>query len=260
MDLGLFMGFVLTWALIIGSAMLGGSLVGYYDLPSVVLVVFGSITLMFITHPASKVIAGALATKRLFFPDKFDFAGTIDTLVDFAEKARRDGILSLEAASADIKDPFFKSALQMVIDTTDPAVMEQILNSEIEAASERHEMNKSVYDAMGKYAPAMGMIGTLVGLVVMLKNMADPSAIGPGMAVALLTTLYGALIANGITSPLSDRMSKLSAEEAAYRSLIIRGIMAIQAGDNPNTVHMKLKIALPASCRTERKPALKLAA
>jgi chemotaxis protein MotA len=260
MDIGLLVGFILTWVLIVGSCLLGGSLSGYYDLPSVVLVVFGSTTLVFVTHPAGKVLGALRAAKKLFFPTHFDFPETINLLVSFAEKARRDGILALESASGEITDPFFKNAVQMVVDGTDPAIIEQILHAEIESTAERHDMNKSVYDALGKYAPAMGMIGTLVGLVVMLKNMSDPSAIGPGMAVALLTTLYGALISNGVTGPIADRMARLAGAEAGFRALIIRGILAIQAGDNPNTVRMKLKTALPPAQRTDSKPNLKLAA
>jgi chemotaxis protein MotA len=137
----------------------------------------------------------------------------------------------------------------MAVDGTDPEMIENILNNELDNMSTRHESYKAVLDNLGKYAPAMGMIGTLVGLVVMLGNMEDPSKIGPGMAVALLTTLYGALIANGLTGPMGDRLARRSAEEQMFKTIIIKGVMSIQSGDNPRIVEQKLQTFLPPASR-----------
>ena len=137
----------------------------------------------------------------------------------------------------------------MVVDGTDPELIEQIMANELDTMSERHALGKALFDTIGRYAPAFGMIGTLIGLVVMLKNMDDPSAIGPGMAVALLTTLYGALLANLVVLPIADKLGRRSQEEMLAKHIILRGVMSIQSGDNPRTVEHKLRTFLPPSVR-----------
>jgi chemotaxis protein MotA len=172
-------------------------------------------------------------------------------MVSYAEIARRDGILSLESTTKDIEDPFIVLGIQMAVDGTDPELIEQVLTNDLENLADRHDVGKALLETIGKYAPAFGMIGTLVGLVIMLSNMDDPAAIGPGMAVALLTTMYGAIIANAMSLPLADRLSRRSAEEVLYRTIIIKGVMSIQSGDNPRIVEQKLRTYLPPSERTE---------
>ena len=140
----------------------------------------------------------------------------------------------------------------MAVDGTDPELIEQVMDNELDSLMERHSIGKAMFDGIGKYAPAFGMIGTLVGLVAMLANMSDPSAIGAGMAVALITTLYGALIANAIAIPLADRLALRSSEEVLYKTIIIKGVMAIQSGDNPRTVEQKLRAFLSPSQRPEQ--------
>ena len=171
-------------------------------------------------------------------------------LVGYAEKARRDGILSLEDTTRDLDDRFIVAGIQMVVDGNDPELIEQILESELDAMADRHENGKKLCDTIGKYAPAFGMIVTLIGLVVMLQNMYDPSKIGPGMAVALLTTLYGSLISNMVAGPIADKLAIRNAEELVIKGIIVRGIMSIQAGDNPRVVEQKLLSFLPPSLRT----------
>jgi chemotaxis protein MotA len=172
-------------------------------------------------------------------------------MVSYAEIARRDGILSLENATKDMDDPFIVRGIQMAVDGTDPELIEQIMDNELENLVERHENGKGLFDTLGKYAPAFGMIGTLVGLVAMLANLTDPSSLGAGMAVALITTLYGAIIANAIALPLADRLGRRSADEVLYKTVIIKGVMAIQSGDNPRVVEQKLRTFLPPSARRE---------
>ena len=137
----------------------------------------------------------------------------------------------------------------MAVDGTDPELIEQVMTAELDNLTERHGVGKGMLDAMGKYAPAFGMIGTLVGLVIMLQNMDDPSKIGPGMAVALLTTMYGAIVANAFAGPLADRLARRSAEEVLIKTIIIKGVMSIQSGDNPRIVEQKLKTFLPPAQR-----------
>ena len=249
MDIGLLFGIVGTWLLILWSCLLGGELSVYYDFPSVVLVIGGTFTIIFFCFPVGYVIKLPKAALKAVFATKMPMDKLITDLVQYAETARRDGILSLENAIKEVKDPFLKRGIQMAVDGTDPEMIESILSAELENMSSRHEAFKAVLDNLGKYAPAMGMIGTLVGLVAMLGNMEDPSKIGPGMAVALLTTLYGALIANAMTGPLGDRLARRSGEETMYKTIIIKGVMSIQSGDNPRIVEQKLRTFLPPSAR-----------
>ena len=251
MDLGILFGFIGTWILILWAIFAGGSINMFIDVPSLILVIGGTSAIMFFSFPVRNLRVLIGVVKRAFFPNRMSVEKLIDDMVSYAEIARRDGILSLENTTKDIEDPFIVRGIQMAVDGTDPELIEQIMTNELDNLIERHESCKGIFDTGGKYAPAMGMIGTLVGLVIMLKNMDDPAAIGPGMAVAILTTLYGALISNAICGPLADRLSKRSAEEILYKTIIIKGVMAIQSGDNPRIVEQKLKTFLPPKLRKE---------
>lgn len=250
MDITTIVGVVLAWVLTIFAIVIGGNkLAGYLDIPSVVLVVCGGFcavmtgTTLGALKQLPKIIAKTLFAKS---PDPREL---IQKLVGYAEIARRDGILSLESKTEEMDDPFIVRAIGMAIDGTDPELIESILDSEIENEVSRHRKGKSLLDAYAKYAPAFGMIGTLLGLVAMLQNMDDPSKIGPGMAVALLTTLYGAMIANLMCSPLSDKLGLRADEETRIKQIIVHGVMSIQSGDNPRIVEQKLLTFLPPSGR-----------
>lgn len=167
--------------------------------------------------------------------------------------ARRDGILALENVTDDIKDPFLVSGIQMAVDGTDPDLIETIMMNDLEAVESRHAEGKALFDNIGKFAPAFGMIGTLIGLVIMLQHMDDPSKIGPAMAVALLTTLYGALLANLFAMPMAEKLGLRSREEVLLKLVVIKGVMAIQSGDNPRIVEQKLKTFLPNRLRLRRR-------
>ncbi len=249
MDIGALFGFLGTWILVVWAVLAGGNALIFYDLPSVILVLGGTFTIYFMTFPISYVKKIFAVVKKAFFHKAPGIQKLIDDMVSYAEIARRDGILSLENVTKDIEDPFIVRGIQMAVDGTDPELIEQIMTNELENLGERHDAGKAMLDCLGKYAPAMGMIGTLVGLVIMLQNMSDPSKIGPGMAVAILTTLYGALIANAICGPLSDRLARRNAEEILVKTIIIKGVMSIQSGDNPRIVEQKLTTFLPPALR-----------
>lgn len=249
MDLGTIFGFLGTWALILWAMASGGQLGIFVDVPSVIMVIGGSCTVIFFCFPVNYIKRMATVGKKGFFHTSQSTEKLIDDLVSYAEIARRDGILSLESTTKDIDDPFIVNGIQMAVDGTDPELIEQIMTTELENLEDRHATNKGLFDALVKYAPAFGMIGTLVGLVIMLQNMDDPSMIGPGMAVALLTTMYGALIANTFAGPLSDRLARRSAEEVLLKTIIIKGVMSIQSGDNPRVVEQKLRTFLPPNER-----------
>ena len=249
MDLGILFGFLGTWVLVAWALMASGDITMFVDVPALILVVGASGTVVLYATPMYYVKQVMAIAKKGFFYQAAPVEKLIQEMVRFAEIARRDGILSLENSTKDIKDEFIVSGIQMAVDGTDPELIEQIMTNELDNLIERHDYGKGIFDTIGKYAPAFGMIGTLVGLVIMLKNMDDPAAIGPGMAVALLTTLYGALIANAVALPLADRLGRRSAEEVMTKTIIIKGVMAIQSGDNPRVVEQKLRAFLPPAVR-----------
>jgi len=249
MDLGIIIGFIGTWALILGAILLGGSPIIYIDVPSVILVFGASVTVVFFCFPARNVKGIAGVVKKAVFYKSPSIDQLIEDMVSYAEIARRDGILSLENAIKDIDDPFVVQGMQMAVDGIDPELIEQIMVTDLDNLVERHDTGKGMWDAIGKYAPAMGMIGTLIGLVAMLADLSDPAQIGAGLAVALLTTLYGALVSNAVALPLSDRLARRSSEEVLYKTIIIKGVMSIQSGDNPRIVEQKLRTFLPPSQR-----------
>ncbi|WP_417378836.1 motility protein A [Gimesia sp.] len=227
----------------------GSSFAAFIDIPSAAVVVGGAIAACFIAFPGAAMLLFPKVLKKVFFPKPQELAPVITQIVEFAEIARRDGILALEAKTEEIEDPFILLGIQMAVDGTDVDLMEQILRTEMEAVAGRHKNGKSLMDTVGRYAPAFGMIGTLMGLIIMLGNMDDPEAIGPGMAVALITTLYGALVSNLFFLPFGDKLAYYSKQEFQVREVIIKGLVAIQEGDNPRVIEQKLNTFLPQDQR-----------
>jgi len=247
--IGLFLGFgLLIWSMVSSA---GKDVNAFLNIPSLLIVVGGGIASVMISSPLARFVkAGKFLGKALMHKER-SAQKLIKDLVSYAEIARRDGILSLEGATRDADDPFIVKGIQMAVDGTDPELIEAIMNNELEAIAERHDHGKSIFELLGKYAPAYGMIGTLIGLVVMLKNMSDPSSIGPAMAVALITTFYGSVVANMFALPIADKLAARNDEELMLKTIIIKGVMSIQSGDNPRIVEQKLKTFLPPSLRQE---------
>lgn len=251
MDLGTVIGVVLAVValgigIFIGG---GGDIMAIFDVVSVFIVLFGTIGAVLMSFPLARITGLVGVVKKAFFNDTSDAGETIAELVKYAEVARREGILSLENLMGEMKDPFIVRGVKMAVDGTDPELIRAILDTELDALSDRHGSAKAVLDGVAKYAPAFGMIGTLLGLIFMLKSMDDPSKIGPGMAVALITTLYGAMMANMFASPLADKLSAKDAEEMLVKTIIVTGVMSIQSGDNPRVVESKLLTFLPPAKR-----------
>ncbi len=253
MDIATIVGLIAGIGLMFWAILSKGDFGAFFDAPSIAVVMGGGLASTLISFPLGNVLSIFGVVKKAFLTKARDPADLIKELVGYAEVARRDGILSLENSTKDIDDSFIVSGIQMAVDGTDPELIEQIMTSELEAIAERHENGKALFDTMGKYLPAFGMIGTLIGLVIMLKNMSDPSQIGDGMALALLTTLYGALVANLVALPIADKLDKRSAEEILLKSIVIRGVMAIQAGDNPRVVEQRLTTFIPFSKRASER-------
>ena len=187
--------------------------------------------------------------KSAFVSKEPNLLGMVQTIVSFAEKARREGLLALESDVSELDNEFMKKSIQLVVDGTDPELVKAILDTEIGVREDRHLSNKAVFDTMAELAPAYGMIGTLIGLIAMLGNLQDVSALGPGMAVALITTMYGSMVANMFAGPISKKLAARSAQQIAAMELMVEGILAIQAGENPRIVEEKLKVFLPPRLR-----------
>ena len=252
MDISTVIGIVLGVGLVLGAILMKGALGAFIDPASLAIVAGGTVAAVLISFPLNQVFRIFAVVKQAFFARPVNPVDYVLALTKLAEVARRDGILSLESHLSDGDyDPFLTQGLRMAIDGQDPAVIETALEQEVETVMDRHANGKALFDNVGKYAPAFGMIGTLIGLVIMLGNLSDLTALGPAMAVALITTFYGSVIANMFAMPIADKLATRSAAEIAAKLLVIRGVMSIQAGDNPRIVQQKLLAFLDAKQRVQ---------
>jgi chemotaxis protein MotA len=227
----------------------GASFKAFIDYPSIMVVLGGATASVIISFPLKQFLNTFRVAKNVFFNRQQDFTEVIEQLVSLAETARRDGLLALEGRLEEVDNSFVVLGIQMAVDGTRPEIIEDIMRTEMDAVATRHRNGKGIFDQMGKFAPAFGMIGTLIGLIIMLGNMDDPKAIGPGMAVALITTLYGAVLANLILLPCADKLAFINRHELLSMEIIIRGIMGIQSGDNPRVIEQKLNTFVPPKLR-----------
>lgn len=250
MDLTTVIGTVLVLVLLLWSLTSGGTPLSLFiDVPSLVMVAGGTIavTMMSFRINDLKGLVSVLLRTYLF---KLPSPGEeIERVISYANLARKEGLLALEAKLEEVDDKFFAKGVQLVIDGFGAETVRDIMDLELQWQNQRHAGGKKMLDAMGSMAPAFGMIGTLVGLVKMLANLSDPSSIGAGMAVALLTTFYGAVLANAIFIPLSGKLDIRAKEEMLLRELMIEGIVAIQSGEKPQLIKEKLKGFLPPAVR-----------
>ncbi len=248
MDLGTVIGISFATLVFIIAIILGGAGFGaYYDLPSVFIVFGGLLGVNLAKWPIPTSMALFKATLKAIFFKPQSYSSTIDQMIGLAEKARRESIFALE--KVEITDPFIKKACNLAADNRPPEVINSILQMDLESMEERHRSILTILGAISEDAPAMGMIGTLVGLVAMLQNLSDPSAIGPGMAVAILTTFYGAMIANIFAVPLQKKLEVRSGEEKKNVVIVITAILGIVAGENPRLIREKLESFLAPSER-----------
>ena len=240
MDLATVIGMSLSFILLGTAMMLGVGIAPYFDVPSMLITIGGSITSLFIGYKMENMKKAPTFFMIAFKPQTFDVPGLIKKLVDYSTQARRDGILSLEQQSNQEENEFLKRGLNMAIDGAEPDSIRDLLETDMDRTLDRHKANAGIFDTWAAYAGAYGMLGTLIGLVAMLLNMSDPASIGPAMAVALLTTFYGSFIGNVVGSPIANILNIRANDEALVKLLIIEGIMSIQAGDNPRALEAKL--------------------
>jgi len=248
MDLATVIGFVGGTVLLLSAILLGGSAMLFVNIPSVLLVVGGTIATAFIRFSMGDVINSFKVAMNAFFAKMSVPGQVIKEIVNLANIARKNGLIVLEQQP--IEDRFLKKAIMYCVDGHEAEFIEEVLKKEVNLTVERHEVGQGVFKGMGDAAPAFGMIGTLVGLVQMLASMDDPASIGPSMAVALLTTLYGAVMANLLFLPLSDKLALRSQEEERNRKLIIEGVLGILKGLNPRVMEEFLETFLPPKDRT----------
>lgn len=252
MDLGTVVGLVLTLALLFGAMAMGVGIGPYIDIPSILIVFGGTTGVLLVGFKMEQMKNLSKIFMIAIKPPQEDIPALIKKMVDYSTKARRDGILALESDANNEENEFLKKGLSMAVDGNEPDTIRDMLEIDMEQTSARHAANAQIFDQMGGFSGAMGMIGTLIGLVAMLLNMADPSAIGPAMAVALLTTMYGAMIGNIVGAPVANILGIRDADETLAKTLILEGIMAIQAGDNPRTLEGKLLSFLPPKDRVSQ--------
>lgn len=246
---GLIFGF-LTVA-VLGVLLSGGNPVEFINLPSIFITIGGTIATIFVSNPASRVLSAFRIMGKTIGRASINPSETILTLVSFSEKARREGLLALEDDLEELDDEFLKKGIQLVVDGTDPDLVKNIMSTEVDFLNERHDTGRQMFDDLGTLFPAMGMIGTLIGLILMLKNIEDKSSLGRGMSTALITTYYGMVLANLFAIPISNKLRDRHNEEVLLREIMINGVLAIQSGDNPRIVKERLISFLSPSMRNK---------
>ena len=240
MDIATIIGLVASFGLMLMAILQGGSLSIFIDVPSMLIVFGGTAGVALINFPLGDVIGAINIAKKAFLFKEVNTNELLAQLMEFANKARKEGILSLQGAIDSIEDEFLVKALQMAVDGQEPEDLKAMLNTEIDYIAQRHALGVSIFESLGAISPAMGMVGTLIGLVQMLQNMSDPASIGPAMAVALLTTFYGAVLANIIFLPIAGKLKTRSKTELLQKTIIVEGMGSILSGENPRVMEQKL--------------------
>ncbi|MGB7328107.1 MAG: motility protein A [Rubripirellula sp.] len=250
MDIASLVGVLLAVGLIVGSIAMGNApFSAFIDIPSFMVVCGGAVAAALIAFPLGSMLKSPMIALKVLLNKGEDRLALIKQIVELAETARRDGLLALESKVAEISNPLVKTGIQMAVDGSTPEIVEEVLRTEVEAIQCRHREGKGIMDQLGRFAPAYGMIGTLMGLIMMLQDMSDPSGIGAGMAVALITTLYGAIVANVVCCPFAEKLGLISRNEVISLEIAIRGVMAIQSGESPRAIDQKLRTFLPPKQR-----------
>lgn len=244
MDLASIIGLIVCLGLVIFGIVAGngfGVIVNFLDLNSALITFGGAFCCIMASNTMGDFLAGIKSFKLIFKDSTINVADSIKKIIDLSNVARKEGLLSLEEAAGDLDDAFLKKGILLIVDGTDPELVRSIMETEMVSIDDRHKKKINFWSDLGAMGPAWGMIGTLVGLVNMLQAMDDPGAIGPAMAVALITTLYGSLLANWICTPVSAKLKVRNEEEMQGKTITIEGLLSIQAGENPRVIEEKLK-------------------
>lgn len=262
MDLASLLGMVISMVLVIFGIVYSktginfGVIVNFLDAPSALITYGGAFCATLVMNSFKSYTGGLGSIKLIFKMPTINTVEIIQKIIDLSNVARKEGLLSLEEAASDINDDFLKKGILLIVDGTDPELVRAIMETELDSTEARHKGNIKFWQDLGAMGPAWGMIGTLIGLVNMLNNMSDASSIGPAMAVALLTTMYGSLLSNWICTPVSTKLAANNDQEITVKTIMIEGLLSIQAGENPRVIEEKLKSFLapkdrPASSDAE---------
>jgi chemotaxis protein MotA len=249
MDIATILGVISAFGLVLVAIFMGGGLQVFINIPALMIVVGGTLGTTMINYPLKDVFGVLNVVKNALFTKNIASDELIKTFLAFAGKSRKEGILSLESEIKDVSDEFLKKGVQLSIDGLEPQEINSLLETELEFIKTRHQLGAEIFTTMGTFAPALGMIGTLIGLVQMLQSMDDPSTIGPAMAVALLTTFYGSIMANIVCMPIAGKLRTRSREESLTKELTIQGVLSLSNGDNPRILEQKLHAFVPPKQR-----------
>lgn len=240
MELTSIIGFALGFVAIIVSILLGGSISGFFDAKSIFIVFGGTLAATIVSYSPKTLKQIPAIVKNITKKSDINLKKDIDMIINIANIARREGLLALDDAVADIDNPFFQKGIMLIVDGVDTELLKDILETEIHFLQRRHEVGQEVMKSMAGYAPSFGMIGTLIGLINMLLGLSDSSTLGPAMSVALVTTFYGTLLANLVFTPIAKKLEALSAEETMQMELLLEGLLSIQDGENTRIIKDKL--------------------
>ncbi len=244
MDIATIVGVVSGIGFVLVTILMGSSLALFINIPSVMIVFGGTFAATLIAYPLKDFLMVIAMATRVFIFKIDEPEGLVKKLVQISEKARKGGLLTIEGDIKDTKDPYLAGALQMTVDGIKTEDIAAIMQKKMAAIKKKHKIGWGIFSTMGSYAPAFGMVGTLIGLVQMLANLDDPSTIGPKMAVAMITTFYGAILANLFFLPMADKLKLRSEEEIMNMQLLYEGVVSIREGEHPRMLEDKLNVYL----------------
>ena len=257
MDLGSLVGLIAGLVFVIVSILINGqwefaAVAAFADAPSVLIVIGGTFASIFIAQPLPRVIKSLIAAKFAFLPPNFDHADAIARIITLSNLARREGVLALEESAQNMEDPFLQKGIMLVVDGADPELVRSVLETEMAFVENRHGDIRNMWEMIAGLGPAWGMVGTMVALVLMMGNLTDIDALAANMALAMITTFYGALLANFISIPIARKLAIYNSEEMLLKEVLIEGILSIQNGENPRIIEEKLKAFLAPALRTAK--------
>lgn len=251
MDFGTLIGLIAGTGVVIYGMFSGGDPSSYIDVSSMIVTIGGGICANMMGFPLADSIKALKALPLIFKEPKSSAMRTISTLVQLSQKARREGLLALESAQSELEDDFLKKAMELVVDGIEAEIVKTTMQLDIDSMAARHQSAQAYFKGLAGQFPAWGLIGTLLGLINMLRSLDDPTSIGPAMALALVTTFYGSVLANFVCAPIIRKLEGNSAEEIRLREMMMEGVLSIQSGENPRLMEHKLKTFLSPDQRTQ---------
>ncbi len=249
MDIASLIGFIGGIAVLLFTILSSGELSSYIDPTSIVCTFGGTILMTLGGFPMKKTVEALKSLRHVFVYKELESEGIIKSIIDLANIARKEGLLALEEAAQQLNDTFLQKGILLIVDGTDPELVRNILETELSFIENRHKSNQAFYEYLASMAPAFGMLGTLIGLINMLRNLSDVSSLGPNMAIAIITTFYGSFVANYFCMPVVNKLKLRSSQETLLKEVMLEGMLSIQAGENPRIIEEKLKAFMSPKLR-----------